>query len=75
MAAFDRIKAGDTLYDVHRVKCGNTTMSREPCFTVYVISVDKANRTAMCSWNSNGAQRYNERKLKRLRRSKPMEKS
>ncbi len=40
MASFDRIKPGDVLYDVHRTKMGNTTMSRLDCWEVRVVSVE-----------------------------------
>lgn len=74
MASFDRINHGDVLYDVHRVKVGNTTMSRLGCWEVRVISVDRDKRTAMCSWNSNAPRLYTERALAKLRRSRPKEK-
>jgi len=74
MASFDRIKAGDILYDVHREKMGNTTMSRLGCWDVLVVSVDHEKRTAMCRWNYNAPRLYTERSIKRLRRSKPKEK-
>lgn len=74
MASLDRINPGDVLYDVHREKMGNTTMSRTGCWEVRVISVDREKRTALCSWNSNRPTTYTEYRLKRLRRSRPGEK-
>jgi len=71
VASFDRIKPGDVLYDVHRQRMGNTTMSRLACFTVEVVSVDRVGRTAECRWNSNPPRTYFEHSIKRLRRSKP----
>jgi hypothetical protein len=71
MASFDRIKPGDILWDVHREKMGNTTMSRQGCWRVEVVSVDREKRTAVVRWNSNPQQIYSEYSLGRLRRSRP----
>ena len=73
MAAFDRIKPGDVLYDARRVQMGNTTMRRLACWKVLVISVDREKRTADCSWNSNPVRTYREAWLGKLRRSRPAE--
>lgn len=69
MASFDRIKPGDTLYDCHRTKMGNTTMSRMGCWEVKVIEVDTENRRALCSWNTNKPEWWYERRLSKLRRT------
>lgn len=69
MVAFSRIRAGDELWDVHREKMGNTTMSRLGSWRVLVVSVDPETRTARCKWNGNPAKRYSEHMLKALRRS------
>jgi hypothetical protein len=69
MAAFSKIKAGDTLYDCRRQRMGNTTMSRMACWTVKVIEVDQGRRQAFCSWNTNTPTWWSERKLSTLRRS------
>jgi hypothetical protein len=71
MAAFDKIKPGDVLYDVHRQRMGNTTMARLGCWSVRVIEVNREERTALCSWNGNPPSTYREHSIKRLRRSKP----
>jgi hypothetical protein len=71
MPKFDTVKPGDVLYDVHRARMGNTTMSRLDYWAVYVESVDYDNYTAMCKWNGNPAQMYCKRRIERLRRSKP----
>lgn len=75
MVSFDKIKVGDVLYDVHRTTMGNTKMSRLGWWEVRVFSIDAKNRTAVVSWNGNPQRMYNERSIKRLRRSKPKEKS
>jgi hypothetical protein len=69
MASFNSIKAGDVLYDCHKQKMGNTTMTRMATFKVKVIEVDAANRKALCSWNGNAPRWYNERDIKKLRRT------
>lgn len=69
MVAFDRIYVGDVLYDCRRQKQGNTRMSRMACWTVKIVSIDTVSGTAMASWNGNAPTRYDERKLKRLRRT------
>ena len=69
MASFDRIKVGDRLWDVHRQKMGNTSMSCLGSWPVDVKSIDAEKRTAVCSWNGNPPEVYLERDIKRLRRS------
>jgi len=69
MVAFSTVKVGDTLYDCHRQKMGNTTVSRMATWTVKVLEVEDELRRALCSWNGNRATWWSERKLKSLRRS------
>lgn len=71
MPKFDTIKAGETLYDCHRVSMGNTTMRHWALYKVRVISVDPATRTAICSWNNNRPEKYSERRLAGLTRTVP----
>jgi len=71
MPKFHTVKAGDVLWDVHREKMGNTTMSRLGAWQVRVISIDYENETAMCSWNTNPPRLYFKRGIERLRRTKP----
>jgi hypothetical protein len=68
---FERIKAGDVLYDCRREGMGNTTMSRWACWPVKIISVDPSTRTAMVRWNSNAPQKYYGYQLVRLSRTEP----
>lgn len=67
MVAFHTIKPGDRLYDCHRTKMGNTTMSRMGCWDVRVIEVD--DRGALVSWNGNAPERWGIFRLTKLRRS------
>lgn len=64
--AFNKIKPGMELLDIHKVRMGNTTMQRLSLFKVRVISVDTEARTAMCSWNGNQPTLYREREFKSL---------
>jgi hypothetical protein len=75
MVAFSTIKPGDVLYDCHRTKMGNTTMSRMGTWTVHIISIDTERRMAMVSWNGNMPSRWTERQISKLRRSKPATKT
>lgn len=70
MVAFNKVKVGDVLYDCHREKMGNTTMSRIGCWEVRVLEVNTERREAFCSWNSNPAQWWSERRLRALRWTK-----
>ncbi len=68
---FDRVKAGDVLYDVHREKMGNTTLSRVGCWPVRVLEVNQAEGWAVVSWNGNAAKKWWRSRVERLRRSPP----
>jgi len=72
---FEKIKAGDVLYQKSRVGMGNTTMTRDAVYQVYVKSVDPETRTAVVSWNSNPAKQWSARSLEKLYRKKPEVKS
>lgn len=64
MAAFDRIKPGDVLWESKK----NPWRGWEN-WPLEVISVDRENRTAMCRWNHNEPRVYSARSLKRYRRT------
>lgn len=53
------LKVGDVLYDVHREKAGNTNMSYEGVWEVYVKDVgeDESGPWVDLSWNGNPAER------------------
>lgn len=51
------LKIGDVLHDIHRVKQGNTTMSAEGHWLVYVRAVADDGSWADLSWNGNRATR------------------
>lgn len=70
MIKFERIQPGDTLWDCHRYKMGNTTMSRMGAWPVEVISVDPVARTAVVRWNHNAPETWSAHRLRKLSRKK-----
>ena len=66
---FETVKAGDILYDCHREKMGNTTMSALGVWRVRVVSVDATG--AVVSWNTNPARRVSPSYFTSLRRFPP----
>lgn len=68
---FDSIVVGEILFDVHKERMGNTTMSVWDKWDVEIISIDKVKRTAQVSWNGNSTEIYCERDLMRLYRKEP----
>ena len=74
MPVFDKIKAGDRLWDCHRTKMGNTTLTKMGSWTVDVKEVDPVKRKALVSWNGNRPEWWGEGQLRRLRRSPVKEK-
>lgn len=63
---FEKIEAGMTLYDRHRERMGNTTMTSIGEWKVRVISVDPVNRSAVVSWNGNRPEEWYDWQLKKL---------
>ncbi len=58
MATISKLKSGQLLYSVTRVKMGNTTMSRLAVHPVKVIEIDPDGMFVLASWNSNPARKY-----------------
>jgi hypothetical protein len=69
---WETVKAGDTLYDVHKTAMGNTTMKRMGCWEVEIISIDHAAGVAVARWNGNRPETWARRRVERLRRHKPV---
>lgn len=63
---FEKIQPGMTLYDRHRERAGNTTMTRLGEWRVIIVSVDAATRTAVASWNGNAPGVWHARRLEKL---------
>lgn len=72
MVAFSTIKPGDRLFQVRRVKMGNTTMSRDAVYTVVIKEVHEG--YAMACWNGNAAERWYPHNIAKLRRTEPKRK-
>ena len=67
MAAISKIKSGMVLYDYHKERQGNTTISKEGEWLIRVFEVDLENRKAFCSWNGNAPTWISERRLSKYR--------
>ena len=63
---FEKIQPGMTLYDRHREKMGNTTISTIGEWAVKVLSVSPTEREAVVSWNGNPREVWFEHELRRL---------
>ncbi len=63
---FESVQPGMTLYDNHRHKLGNTTMSAMGEWVVKVYEVDAEKRQALVSWNSNPKTWWPEYRLRKL---------
>lgn len=68
----ENMKPGMTVYDVHRHKMGNTTMSTVGVWPVKIVSVDMENRAVTASWNWNAPRVYFEREATKWRERKPL---
>lgn len=66
---FDRLKPGDIVFDRHRQKMGNTTMSRLAEWRVKIVSIDYENRAAVVIWNGNSPKTWYARQLERCFRT------
>lgn len=66
MVAFNKVYKGQTLYDRHKQREGNTTHSVMAEWQVKIVEVDKEKRMALCSWNNNPPTWYSELRLKKL---------
>lgn len=73
MVARSTVKAGDTLYDCHRYRMGNTSMTAMGTWNVKVTEVQE--RGVIASWNGNPAKFFGWRTVEKWRRSKPKPKS
>lgn len=69
------VKVGDLLWDVHREKMGNTTMSRTGSWPVKIIEINHETGRAVASWNGNSPRPMYRSSVEKLRRSphKPKE--
>lgn len=68
---FEKIEVGMRLFDIHRTRMGNTTMSELGCWEVEIVSVDRIKRTAKVRWNCNPVDEWSAVRLSRLYAKKP----
>jgi hypothetical protein len=65
---FERVKVGDTLWDYHSERAGNTTMRRWGNWPVQVVRIREDGSGAYCRWNQNPERFWSRRQVERLRR-------
>ena len=75
MASINRLEVGQVLWQIKRVKCGNTTASRGALYPVTVVEIADDRLSIMASWNGNPPRRYFVHDVKKLRVNKPKPKS
>ena len=71
MATIAKLKPGQILYDVHRTKMGNTTVSRLGCWPVEVVEVDPEGRWIVAKWNYNRPRKMYRSQVAKLKVRKP----
>jgi len=71
MAAISRLVPGQTVYEVVRQKCGNTTASRGALYSIKILAVDRDSKTVIAAWNMNAPREYTERSIKKWKIKKP----
>jgi len=74
MAAISRIKPGQVLFTVKRMKMGNTTMSKQVVHPVTVRTVDPGGRFVEASWNGNAVEKFYEQEVAKWKVKDPSKK-
>lgn len=74
MAAISRMKVGQVLWNLKRVRMGNTTVSITSCYPVRITEISESGGSVMASWNSNTPRRMGQGEVNRLRVNKPQPK-
>ena len=69
---FEKLQPGMTVYDVHRHKLGNTTMSTVGVWRVRIVSVDHDAKRVTASWNGNPAKTFFYGDVEKWREKEPM---
>lgn len=65
MASLDKLQPGQIVYSVGM--SGPRCARVKACWSVRIVSVDKENLYVTASWNSNPAQRFTERHVRKWR--------
>jgi hypothetical protein len=71
MASINNLKVGQILWQIKRVKCGNTTMTTNCLYTVKVVEIAEDKQSIMASWNGNPPRKYHLKDVKKLKVNKP----
>lgn len=74
MAKIEKLTVGQVLYDKHKYKMGNTTMSAWGVWTVVVKEIDHNGRFIIASWNGNAPRKMFSGEVEKLRVKKPVTK-
>ena len=69
---FEKLAPGMVVYDVHRHKLGNTTISTVGVWTVRIVSVDHNTKRVMASWNGNRAKMFFDGEVSKWREKEPL---
>ena len=69
---FEKLKPDMVVYDVHRHKLGNTTMSTVGVWKVRIVSVDNESKRVTASWNGNPAKTFFYGDVMKWREKEPM---
>ena len=67
MAQIKNLKAGQTIWDKHKEKAGNTTMYRWGVWPVYVKEVAEDFSYIIASWNGNKERRMYQGQVDKFR--------
>lgn len=66
---FEKVKEGDTLFDYHSERCGNTTLRRWGNWPVKIESIREDGSGAIVRWNVvNPPEFWPRRRVERLRK-------
>lgn len=69
---FEKLKPGMVVYDVHRHKLGNTTMSTVGVWKIRIVSVDHEAKRVTASWNGNAAKTFYYWEVEKWREKEPL---
>lgn len=68
----EKLQPGMTVYDVHRHKLGNTTISSVGVWEVVIVSVDTEYQSVVARWNGNKERTYYRNTWSKWRANRPM---
>lgn len=76
MATISRLKPGQVVWEQHKTRQGNTTMSKMGTWSLKIIEVhaDADPPYVIASWNCNPPRRYYERSVRTWKVKNPLEK-